>query len=153
LASSSDCDSGIIGPATKPCSTRNRISSVMFGARPHSHEHSTNSSTLPTNSLTWPKRSDSQPVSGTDTAFATAKLVMTQVPWFGLTPRSPAIAGSDTFAIDESSMFMNVAADSAIVPHMRSAPSSGGWSTYRESDAMVNCLERPLECRGPQAGS
>jgi hypothetical protein len=44
----------------------------------------------------------------------------------GLTPRSPAIAGSDTLAIEVSSTFMNVAADSAIVPHSRAEPSSGG---------------------------
>src|SRR4051812_5884454 len=100
----------------------------MFGARPHSQEAMTNSSTLPTNSLTCPKRCDSQPVSGTEMALATAKLVMTQVPWLGLTPRSPAIAGSDTLAMDVSSTFMNVAADSAIVPQMRADPSSGAWA-------------------------
>ena len=58
-------------------------------------------------------------------ALATAKLVMTQVPWLGLTPRSPAMAGSDTLAIEESSTFMKVAADRAIVPHTRAEPSSG----------------------------
>jgi hypothetical protein len=98
----------------------------MFGARPHSQEAITNSMTLATNRRTWPKRCDSQPVSGTAIALATAKLVMTQVPWFGLTPRSPAMAGSDTLAIEVSSTFMNVAADSAIVPHSRAEPSSGG---------------------------
>ena len=50
---------------------------------------------------------------------------MTQVPWFGLTPRSPAIAGSDTLAIDVSSTFMNVASDSAIVPSTQRRASSG----------------------------
>src|SRR6476620_11154811 len=98
----------------------------MLGARPHSHEAMTNSSTLAVNSLTMPMRCVSQPVSGSEIALATAKLVMTQVPWFGLTPRSPAMAGSDTLAIEVSSTFMNVAADSAIVPHIRAAPSSGG---------------------------
>src|SRR3954469_23863434 len=98
----------------------------MFGARPQSHDATTNSSTLATNRRTWPKRCDSQPVSGTAMALATAKLVMTHVPWFGLTPRSPAMAGRDTLAIDVSSTFMNVAADSAIVPHRRAEPSSGG---------------------------
>src|SRR4051812_49884233 len=97
----------------------------MLGARPHSHDAMTNSSTLATNRRTWPSRSDSQPVSGTAMALATAKLVMTQVPWFGLTPRSPAMAGSDTLAIEVSSTFMNVAADSAIVPQTRADPSSG----------------------------
>ena len=99
----------------------------MLGARPHSQDAMTNRITLPTNSRTWPKRCDSQPVSGTAIAFATAKLVMTQVPWFGLTPRLPAIAGNETLAIEVSSTFMNVAADRAIVPHIRADPSSG-WS-------------------------
>src|ERR1700733_6492174 len=59
-------------------------------------------------------------------ALDTAKLVMTQVPCVELTPRSPAIAGNETFAIDVSSTFMKVAAESAIVPHRRAEPSSGG---------------------------
>ena len=37
----------------------------MFGASPHSHEVSTNSKMLAVNKRTWPKRCDSQPVSGT----------------------------------------------------------------------------------------
>ena len=98
----------------------------MLGARPQSQEAITNSTTLVQNSRTWPKRCDSQPVSGTAIALATAKLVMTQVPWLELTPRSPAMAGSDTLAIDVSSTFMKVAADRATVPHMRAEPSSGG---------------------------
>ena len=53
---------------------------------------------------------------------------MTQVPWLGLTPRSPAIAGKDTLAIEVSSTFMKVAADSASVPHMRADPVSGAGS-------------------------
>ena len=59
-------------------------------------------------------------------ALATAKLVITQVPCVGLTPRSPAIAGRDTLAIDVSSTFMKVAAERASVPHRRALPSSGG---------------------------
>src|SRR5881392_628422 len=102
------------------------MSVVMFGARPHSHDAITNRITLVVNSFTCPKRCDSQPVSGTAIALATAKLVMTHVPWLGLTPRSPAMAGSDTFAIDVSSTFMKVAADRAMVPHTRAEPSSGG---------------------------
>lgn len=114
-----------MGPATKPCMVRIAISVVMLGARPHNHELITNSSTLTQNRRTCPKRCDSQPVSGSAMALATPKLVMTQVPWLGLTPRSPAIAGKDTLAMDESSTFMNVAADRAIVPHMRAEPCSG----------------------------
>jgi hypothetical protein len=41
-------------------------------------------------------------VSGTEIALATPKLVMTQVPWPGLTLRSPAMAGMETLAMDES---------------------------------------------------
>src|ERR1700691_5438503 len=50
----------------------------------------------------------SQPVNGTETPFATANEVMTQVPWSELTPRSPLIVGMDTFAIEVSSTCMNV---------------------------------------------
>src|SRR5574337_852588 len=117
-----------MGPATKPCSVRAAISSVMLGARPQSSEAMTNSVTLATNSRTWPKRCDSQPVSGTAIALATAKLVMTQVPCVGLTPRSPAMAGRDTLAIDVSSTFMKVAADRASVPQVRTLPLRGGGS-------------------------
>ena len=88
------------------------------------------------NSRTWPKRRVSQPVSGSEIALATPKEVMTQVPWSGETPRSPAIAGIETLAIEVSSTFMKVASDSAIVPIASCAPVSGGragrrpaWST------------------------
>src|SRR5436853_7816955 len=101
----------------------------MLGARPHSHDATTNSSTLAVNRRTWPKRCVSQPVSGTEIALATANDVITQVPCDGLTPRSPEIAGIETLAIDESSTFMNVASDSATVPRMSGVPCSGGWAT------------------------
>src|SRR5258706_8032480 len=98
----------------------------MLGASPHNHDVNTNSRMLVVKSRTWPKRCDSQPVSGTAIALATPKLVMTQVPWLGLTPRSPAMAGSETLAIDVSSTFMKVAADRANVPHRRAEPDNGG---------------------------
>ena len=101
------------------------ISVVMFGANPHIHEVSTNKSTLVTNKRTCPKRCDSQPVNGKAMALATPKLVMTQVPWLVLTPKSPAMAGKDTLAMDESSTFMNVASDKASVPKTRVEPCSG----------------------------
>src|SRR5258708_33180827 len=50
---------------------------------------------------------------------------MTHVPCSGETPRSPAIADSDTLAIDVSRMFMNVASDTAIVPGTSALPFSG----------------------------
>ena len=95
------------------------------GANPHSQEVSTKSRTLRVNKRTAPKRWVSHPVSGTEMALATPKLVITQVPWLGLTPRSPAIAGRDTLAIEESSTFMNVARDSDRVPSSSCAPCSG----------------------------
>jgi hypothetical protein len=68
----------------------------------------------------------SHPVSGSDIALATPNDVMTHVPWSGDTARSPAIAGIDTFAIDVSSTFMNVASESAIVPSASVAPERAG---------------------------
>ena len=59
-------------------------------------------------------------------ALATAKEVMTQVPWLLLTPRSPEMVGIETLAIEVSSTFMNTAVDNATEPMMRVAPSSGG---------------------------
>ena len=53
-------------------------------------------------------------------------MTIADAPWPGLTPRSPAIAGRDTLAIDVSSTFMKVAAERASVPHRRALPSSGG---------------------------
>jgi hypothetical protein len=58
-------------------------------------------------------------------ALATPKLVMTQVPWLGLTPTSPEMAGMATLAMEESSTFMKVASDSASVPSTSCAPLSG----------------------------
>src|SRR3984893_5351261 len=59
-------------------------------------------------------------------ALATANEVMTHVPWSGETPRSPAMAGIDTLAIEVSSTFMKVASDSAMVPIASAEPVSGG---------------------------
>ncbi len=89
----------------------------------------TNSTTDRVKSFTWPKRRVSQPVSGSEMAFATPNEVITQVPWSGDTPRSPEIAGIDTLAIDVSSTFMKVASDSAIVPSTSVEPVSGGSAT------------------------
>src|ERR1700760_275220 len=95
-------------------------------ARPHSQELTTNISTEATNSFTAPKRCVSQPVSGSAIALATANDVMTHVACELETPRSPAIDDSDTFAIDVSSTFMNVASASEIVPIAFAEPASGG---------------------------
>ena len=117
-----------MGPATAPCSTRNSTSISSEEAKPQSQEVSTNSSTLMVNRRTAPKRWVSQPVSGTEMALATPKLVMTQVPWLGLTPTSPEMAGMATLAMEESSTFMKVASDSASVPRASCAPLSGAMA-------------------------
>ena len=70
----------------------------------------------------------SQPVSGTEMALATPKLVMTQVPWLGLTPTSPEMAGMATLAMEESSTFMKVASDRASVPSTSGAPLRGAMA-------------------------
>ena len=69
-----------MGPDTAPCSTRNTISDGRLQANPQSREATVNSATETTNVRTTPKRCMSHPVSGTDTPFATANEVITQVP-------------------------------------------------------------------------
>jgi hypothetical protein len=69
-----------MGPETAPCSTRNIIKDGRLQATPHSSEASVNSVTEATNVRTTPKRCISHPVRGTDTPFATANEVITQVP-------------------------------------------------------------------------
>src|SRR5512135_3082505 len=127
-----------MGPATAPCSTRNRISVDSDGASPHRNDEMTKSSTDAVNSRTCPKRRVSQPVRGSEIALATPNEVMTQVPWSGETARSPEIAGIDTFAIDVSSTFMNVASERAIVPSASAIPPRGtgaaGGARAPESD-------------------
>src|ERR1041385_4785867 len=77
---------------------------------------------------------------------------MVQVPWLGETPRSPAIAGIDTLAIDVSSTFMKVARATASDARTRALPSSGGGplfpgdcaaTVYRRSHAVV--CDDPLD--------
>ncbi len=123
--SSSACESGASGPATAPCRIRAASRVGRFGAIPHSQEASTNSRIAVTNRRTWPKRWVSQPVSGIDTALAAAKIVITQVPSSTETPSSPEMVGIATFAIDESSTFMNIASDTATVPSASLAPVRG----------------------------
>src|SRR5207302_3866171 len=69
-------------------------------------------------------------------AFATAKDVIVQVPWFGETPRSPAIAGMETFAMDVSRTFMKVASATAsdartLVPPSRGCGPAGSAAGVR----------------------
>ena len=53
----------------------------------------------------------------------------------GLTPRSPEMAGSDTFAMDESSTFMKVASDRASVPRASVPPVSGAGAAVAPEGA------------------
>ena len=92
---------------------------------PHSHDDTTNSRIAQTNSLIWPTRCVSQPVSGIEMALAAANSVMTHVPSSTETPRLPAIVGIATFAIDESSTFMKVASATARVASTSLPPVSG----------------------------
>src|SRR5277367_4135492 len=71
---------GIMGPETPPCSTRNAIRDGKLHANPQSREATVNNATDTTKVRTTPKRCINQPVSGTDTPFATANEVITQVP-------------------------------------------------------------------------
>ena len=93
---------------------------------------------------TCPKRWDSQPVNGKAIALATPKLVTTQVPWLGLTPRSPAMAVSDTLAIELSSTFMKVADDKAMVPHTRAEPCKGENWPGAEGELLTDWLSAAL---------
>ncbi len=79
----------------------------------------------------------SQPVSGTETPFATANEVMTQVPWSELTPRSPLIVGMDTFAIEVSSTCMKVPSARATAVTALVAPLSVGASATMAAFALM----------------
>lgn len=105
-----------------------------------------------TNRRTCPKRCVSHPVSGTEMALATANEVMTHVPWFGATPRSPEMAGIDTLAMDVSSTFMKVASDSATVPIASLAPVRGG-SGRGAAVAMGQTLGVGCAVRADEAGA
>src|SRR3569833_262203 len=71
---------GIMGPETAPCSTRKTISSPMLVATPHKKDATVNKRIDKAKVRTMPNLRINQPVSGTDTPFATAKEVMIQVP-------------------------------------------------------------------------
>ena len=119
---------GIIGPETAPCSTRKNTSDSRLQARPQSSEAMVNSTTEATKVRTTPKRPISQPVSGTVTPFATANEVTTQLPWLVLAPRLPAMVGSDTLAMVESSTCMKVPSASAKATSASWAPCIGAWT-------------------------
>ena len=59
-------------------------------------------------------------------ALASEYELIAQVPSCGLTPRLPAMCGTDTLTIVMSSTSMNVANATAIVSSASGAPCSGG---------------------------
>src|ERR1700760_1199815 len=120
------CDSGINGPATAPCRIRAASNTGRLGAIPHNHDDSTNNRIAHTNNLICPTRCTSQPVNGIAMALAAANSVITHVPSSTETPRLPAMVGIATFAIDESSTFINVASATASVASTSLPPVSGG---------------------------
>src|SRR5215469_2932097 len=120
-------ESGIMGPAVMPCSTRRNTSELRLGARPQSSEKIENSVVAHRNSRTSPKVRASQPVRGTAMASVTVKEVMTQVPWLGLMARSPAMVGMATLAMEVSRMFMNTARDTPSVRSASLKPVMGGY--------------------------
>jgi hypothetical protein len=75
------------------------------------NEVSANSNVQAVNRRTSPKRRVRKPVSGSEIAMLTANEVITQVLWSLLTPRLPAIVGSETLAIVVSSTCMKVASE------------------------------------------
>jgi len=88
-------------------------------AMPHRNEASENSMVAHTNRRTSPKRRVRKPVSGSAMALLTANEVITQVLWFTLTPRLPAMVGNDTLAMVVSSTCMKVASDRPTVVNAR----------------------------------
>ena len=93
---------------------------------PHSHDAITNKAVEVTKVFTSPKRLASQPVKGTEIAFATANEVITHVPCEVAAPKLPEIVGKATLAMVESNTCMNTAMDKASVTQTRLAPRSGG---------------------------
>src|SRR5271170_6963346 len=91
----------------------------------------------------------SQPVNGTETPFATANEVMTQVPWSELTPRSPLIVGMDTFAIEVSSTCMKVPRARATAVTALMVPLSDGGSAATAAELALTGLQPPPRHRRP----
>src|SRR5580698_7770669 len=116
---------GIIGPETPPCSTRKKISDGRLQAMPQRNDATVKASTETTKVLTTPYRPINQPVNGTPMPLATAKAVITQVPWSDDTPRLPAIVGKETLAMVESSTCMKVPMASAIAVTASNVPVIG----------------------------
>jgi hypothetical protein len=70
--------SGINMPPPRPCTTRNAMSSMMFGAIAHSSEPTANDITEPMNSRLVPNLSAAQPATGITVAIASVWPVIVQ---------------------------------------------------------------------------
>ncbi len=123
-ATSSAWLSGTMGPATAPCRMRQASSDSKEPASPHSTEAMVKAVIAARNRRTWPKRRDSQPVSGMQIALAMAKEVMIHSPSSELMPRLPAMVGTETLAMVMSTTAMNEARPSDSVASVRVPPSS-----------------------------
>ncbi len=126
MFSSSASDSATIGPEPAPCIRRAITSIGMLVASPHSIDIATNSNTEMQNVRTSPKRRAIQPVNGCMIALASEYELIAQVPSFGLTPRLPAICGTETLTMVRSSTSMKVENATATVSNASGAPCSGG---------------------------
>src|SRR6185437_14455197 len=140
------CVTGYIGPATAPWMARNTSSMPMLCETPHRNEDATNSSVHAVNRRTSPKRRVRKPVSGSEIAMLTANEVITHVLWSLLTPRLPAMVGSETLAIVVSSTCMKVASDRPIVLSAR----LGGrnWVVIGVGQSWGFALSLPLQAGG-----
>src|SRR3569833_1171287 len=122
LRTRSVCDSGTIGPETKPCNRRNVTSMVRLTEKAANADISVKASTDMTNNLTSPMRRASHPVSGTAMAAATEYALMIQVPWLVETPSAPAMVGIETLAIVMSRISMKVDKAAANVSSTSAGP-------------------------------
>src|SRR5574337_644777 len=135
---------GYIGPATAPWMARNTSSMPMLWEMPHMNDAATNSKVQAVNRRTSPKRRERNPVNGSEIAMLTANEVITQVLWSLLTPRLPAIVGSETLAIVVSSTCMKVASDRPTVLSARLGGRNGvviGFGQV-EGDLLLPLLRR-----------
>src|SRR3569623_1804659 len=85
--------------------------------------------------------------------MATAKEVITQVPWVVLTPRLPAMVGIETLAIVESSTCMKVPSASAIEVTASRLPVIGtGAAGSLEAASAMAVAPRPSAIAGDVDG-
>src|SRR6185312_4714390 len=116
----------------------------MLTARPQNVDITTNSSAETQKLRTSPKRRPIQPDSGCMIALASEYDEIAQVPSCGLTPRLPAMCGTDTLTMVMSSTSMNVANAIATVSSASGAPCSGGARPFC-ADSLMSVREIGLD--------